>query len=194
MFISVSEFKVTDFILAREGTACVNDRFEPSPASGVDSAHYLALFDAEKDADIAAPAGMKLQERNAFNHDFEAHNRISIRKTRLYQMALGDGTITPTMDVGAQLKALFLYTPEEMEEMLVPEYQHIVGPIPLALAGERLRDKRSPLSSKVKISEQRRWPRKKNLEERDSVDDQVRDRRKTPEKDNGGGLEMKFRH
>ncbi|KAK6975004.1 hypothetical protein R3P38DRAFT_2770908 [Favolaschia claudopus] len=77
---------------------------------------------------------MKLQERNAFNHDFEAHNRISIRKTRLYQMALGDGTITPTMDVGAQLKALFLYTPEEMEEMLVPEYQHIVGPIPLALA------------------------------------------------------------
>ncbi|KAK7041150.1 hypothetical protein R3P38DRAFT_3179717 [Favolaschia claudopus] len=47
--VEISEFKVTDFILAREGTACVNDRFEPSPASGVDSAHYLALSDAEKD-------------------------------------------------------------------------------------------------------------------------------------------------
>ncbi|KAK7012540.1 kinase-like domain-containing protein, partial [Favolaschia claudopus] len=47
--VEISEFKVTDFILAREGTACVNDRFESSPASGVDSAHYLTLSDAEKD-------------------------------------------------------------------------------------------------------------------------------------------------
>ncbi|KAK7016700.1 kinase-like protein [Favolaschia claudopus] len=47
--VEISEFKVTDFILAREGTACVNDRFEPSPASGVDSSHYLTLSDAEKD-------------------------------------------------------------------------------------------------------------------------------------------------
>ncbi|KAK7014633.1 hypothetical protein R3P38DRAFT_2544890, partial [Favolaschia claudopus] len=47
--VEISEFRVTDFILAREGTACVNDRFEPSPASGVDSSHYLTLSDAEKD-------------------------------------------------------------------------------------------------------------------------------------------------
>ncbi|KAK6974644.1 kinase-like domain-containing protein [Favolaschia claudopus] len=50
------EFKVTDFILAREGTACVNDRFEPSPASGVDSSHYLTLSDAEKDETTSGTA------------------------------------------------------------------------------------------------------------------------------------------
>ncbi|KAJ7266658.1 hypothetical protein C8J57DRAFT_1229222 [Mycena rebaudengoi] len=47
--VEISDFEVTDFILAREGVDGSTDPFTPSPASGIKSSDYIALPDTEKD-------------------------------------------------------------------------------------------------------------------------------------------------
>ncbi|KAF7333428.1 Kinase-like protein [Mycena venus] len=47
--IEISEFEVTDFILAREGVDGLIDSFTPSPASGIKPSDYTSLPDTEKD-------------------------------------------------------------------------------------------------------------------------------------------------
>ncbi|KAJ7692019.1 kinase-like domain-containing protein [Mycena olivaceomarginata] len=47
--IEISEFEVTDFILAREGVDGLTDSFTPSPASGIRQSDYASLPDTEKD-------------------------------------------------------------------------------------------------------------------------------------------------
>ncbi|KAJ7429793.1 kinase-like domain-containing protein [Mycena galericulata] len=47
--IEISEFEVTDFIIAREGVDGLTDSFTPSPASGIRQSDYTSLPDTEKD-------------------------------------------------------------------------------------------------------------------------------------------------
>ncbi|KAJ7860644.1 hypothetical protein B0H13DRAFT_1900883 [Mycena leptocephala] len=85
----------------------------------------------KRPADIAIPDGMELQERNQANFDAQTANRASIRTTRSYETAVKDGSVTDTMDIGANLKPYYLYTTEEYEEMVTStEFERLVGPIP----------------------------------------------------------------
>ncbi|KAJ7455205.1 kinase-like domain-containing protein [Mycena galericulata] len=47
--IEISEFEVTDFIIARGGVDGLTDSFTPSPASGIRQSDYTSLPDTEKD-------------------------------------------------------------------------------------------------------------------------------------------------
>ncbi|KAJ7496006.1 hypothetical protein B0H11DRAFT_1910279 [Mycena galericulata] len=108
--------------------------------------------------DLPIPDDMDLQERNQHNHDAQVANRISIRATRSYEMAVKNGAAVPTTtDIGAKLVAYYEYTEAEVEKMVSSiEYcTLVVAPIPPKLMEFLLdeRDKRSKEAEKKKEEE-----------------------------------------
>ncbi|KAJ7719289.1 hypothetical protein B0H16DRAFT_1475031 [Mycena metata] len=86
------------------------------------------------------PAGRTLKIRNAHNLRIEAANEISIDIT----LRCRDGD--RTADVGAALQALYAYTADEVEDMVLGEvYCTAVGPLPvfMRLQVDRVRRRRA---------------------------------------------------
>ncbi|KAJ6475684.1 hypothetical protein DFH09DRAFT_1342722 [Mycena vulgaris] len=108
--------------------------------------------------DLDIPDDMDLQERNQFNCDAQAANRISIRATRAYETAVKNGIVPPvTQDIGAILVAYYKYAPDELERMVTSEAYctQVVAPIPPRLIEFLLaeRDKRAKDAEKKKEDE-----------------------------------------
>ncbi|KAK6984663.1 hypothetical protein R3P38DRAFT_2363690, partial [Favolaschia claudopus] len=84
--------------------------------------------------DLQIPDDFDLKDRNKYNCEVDEHNRLSVRTTKAYAAALQDGTVTPAMDIGLKLKAFYLYSQDEVDEIVSStEFERLVGPIPSTL-------------------------------------------------------------
>ncbi|KAK6981273.1 hypothetical protein R3P38DRAFT_2379784, partial [Favolaschia claudopus] len=94
--------------------------------------------------DLPITADFDLKDRNKYNCEVDEHNRLSTRTTKAYEAALKDGTVTQAMDIGLKLRAVYLYAPEEIEEIISSnDFERLVSPLPSNLALLVYRERKS---------------------------------------------------
>ncbi|KAJ7511485.1 hypothetical protein B0H11DRAFT_1899941 [Mycena galericulata] len=118
--------------------------------------------------DLPIPVGMDLQERNQHNYDTQLANRISIRATRAHLEATKNNTVG-NKDVGPKLKAYYIYTRDEMEDMVSSQYycEHVVAPIPPMMADYIVRERRT--RAKAEADEKKKKEEEKAAKEKDKA-------------------------